>query len=224
MSVTAFVTGHTRLRATPFVPEVRLYLADEAIELWERTEESSGERRPPPFWAFAWAGGQALARYVLDHPELVAGRRVFDLAAGSGLVAVAAGLAGAAAVTANEIDPYAAAAIELNAAANGVEVSVVLGDELAGDAGGAEVVLAGDVFYSKLMTDRIVPFLARAHARGALVLVGDPGRAYVPASGFTRVVAYDVPVTRALEDADRKPTAVLTPERLGVSAPRAALA
>ena len=210
-TASAFVTEHTRLRITPFVPEVRLHLADEAIELWERTEVSAGERQPPPFWAFAWAGGQALARYVLDRPELVAGRRVFDLAAGSGLVAIAAGLAGAAAVTANEIDPYAIAAITVNAAANGVAVTTVLGDELAGDAAGAEVVLAGDVFYSKPMTDRVVPFLARAHARGALVLVGDPGRAYVPESGFTTMAQYDVPVSKALEDADLKRTAVLTP-------------
>jgi predicted nicotinamide N-methyase len=208
---TDFVTAHTRLRPTPFVPEVRLHLGDEAIELWERTEEATGARLPPPFWAFAWAGGQALARYILDHPALVADRRVFDLAAGSGLVAIAAVRAGAAAVIANEIDEYAASAIAVNAAANGVAVETVLGDQLDGDAAGADVVLAGDVFYSRPMTERVLPFLRRAHERGALVLVGDPGRAYVPHTGFTTLARYDVPVPPALEDAERKSTSILRP-------------
>jgi predicted nicotinamide N-methyase len=205
-----FVTAHTTLRATPFVPEVRLHLADEAIALWERSEEVTGAERPPPFWAFAWAGGQALARYLLDHAESVAGRHVFDLASGSGLVAVAAALAGAASVTANEIDEYAVTAIDLNARANGVAVTALLGDQLDGEAGGADVVLAGDVFYSRAMAARMLPFLTRAHARGAVVLVGDPGRAYAP-QGFTEVARYDVPVTRALEDSELKSTTVLRP-------------
>jgi predicted nicotinamide N-methyase len=208
-----FVIAHTTLRSTPFVPEVRLHLADEAIALWERTEQTTGVEQPPPFWAFPWAGGQALARYILDHPESVAGRAVFDLASGSGLVAVAAAVAGAASVTANEIDEYAVAAIAMNALANGVAVTALLGDHLDGDAGGADVVLAGDIFYSRPMSERMLPFLVRAHTRGALVLVGDPGRAYAPRTGFTAIARYDVPVVKALEDADRKPTVILTPTR-----------
>jgi predicted nicotinamide N-methyase len=200
--------SHTRLAAVPFVPEVRLHQADDAITLWERTEEETGTRQPPPFWAFAWAGGQALARYVLDHPGLVAGRTVFDLASGSGLVAIAAAKAGAAAVTANEIDPLAVAAVATNAAANGVAVTTTLGDVLAGDAAGADVVLAGDVFYSRPMTERVLPFLSRAADRGATVLVGDPGRAYLPRDRFEAVASYEVPVPRALEDAEVKTTAV----------------
>jgi predicted nicotinamide N-methyase len=229
---TRFITTHTRLRATPFVPEVLLHLADEAIGLWEHTEKETGAEQAPPFWAFPWAGGQALARYVLDRPETVAGRRVLDLAAGSGLVAVAAALAGAASVTANEIDEYAVAAIGLNSTANGVRVTALLGDLLAEAPAAdvvvaADVVLAGDIFYSRAMSERMLPFLARAHAGGALVLVGDPGRAYAPRSGFTALAHYDVPVVRALEDADRKPTTILTPKdprdlglRLGAGVPR----
>lgn len=203
-----FVRAHTRLVAPSAVPEVLLHLADEPIELWERTEQERGRELPPPFWAFAWAGGQALARYLLDHPELVRGRVVCDLAAGSGLVAIAAARAGAARVTAVEIDPLAGDAIAANAAANGVDVAVTLGDVLDGDAGGAGVVLAGDVFYSRPMTERVLPFLQRARATGALVLVGDPGRAYLPRDRFTAVATYDIPVTQALESVDSKLTTV----------------
>ncbi|WP_373313930.1 class I SAM-dependent methyltransferase [Planosporangium flavigriseum] len=203
-----FIRSHTRLNTPSAVPELLLHLADEPIELWERTEQERGDQLPPPFWAFAWAGGQALARYVLDHPELVRGRVVCDLAAGSGLVAIAAARAGAARVTAVEIDPLATAAIAVNTAANGVDVTVTLGDILDGDAAGAEVVLAGDVFYSRPMTERVLPFLQRARAGGARVLVGDPGRAYLPRALFTTVAKYDIPVTQALESADTKPTTV----------------
>ena len=212
MQPTAFVQAHTRLAPVPFVPEIRLHLADDAIALWVSTEqELPGGEQPPPFWAFAWAGGQALARHLLDHPHLVRGQTVFDLAAGSGLVAIAAMKAGAAAVTANEIDPLAAAAIRANAAANEVEVTALLDDRLAGDVGGAAVVLAGDVFYSGPMADRVLPFLERAAARGATVLVGDPGRAYLPRSQFEPVGVYEVPVVRSLEDADIKTTTVWRP-------------
>ncbi|MGC9670447.1 class I SAM-dependent methyltransferase [Planosporangium sp. 12N6] len=205
----AFVRAHTRLAPAPYVPEVLLHLADDAITLWELTEaELRRGEQPPPFWAFAWAGGQALARYILDHPDLVGGRTVFDLAAGSGLVAIAAVKAGAAVVTANEIDPLAVAAVAANAQANGVEVTTVLGDVLSGDAGGAEVVLAGDVFYSRSMANRVLPFLRRAAARGAHVLVGDPGRAYLPRDRFTAVTVHDVPVIRSLENSDVKTTTV----------------
>lgn len=200
-SAEEFIRSQTRLVPVPFVPEIRLRLAEEAIALWERTESARGEGDlPPPFWGFAWAGGQAVARYVLDRPELVAGRQVLDLAAGSGLVAVAAALAGAASVTAAEIDPYAVAAITLNAEANGVAVTARRADLLDGDGAPAEVVLAGDVFYQRSMAGRVLPFLRRARSRGALVLVGDPQRAYLPKEHFAAVATYRVPVMAELED------------------------
>jgi predicted nicotinamide N-methyase len=202
-----FVRRTTRLAAVPLVPEVRLRQADEAFGLWEHTEESRGRTLPPPFWAFPWAGGQALARYVLDHPALVAERRVLDLASGSGLVAVAAAKAGAREVRAADIDPLAVAAVRLNAAENGVTVAVVPGDVLAGEAD-ADVVLAGDVCYEREFAGRAVRFLRRAAAGGALVLLGDPGRAYLPDTGLELAARYDVPVLAALEDAAVKPTSV----------------
>ena len=165
----------------------------------------------PPFWASAWAGGQAVARYVLDHPEVVAGRRVLDLAAGSGLVAVAAAKAGAASVTANDIDPYALTAIQQNAEVNQVDIDRRGGDLLDGDGGDAEVVLAGDVFYSKDLAERMLGFVRRVAARGGDVLVGDPGRAYLPRQYLTVVARYQVPVADALEDAEIKQTDVLRP-------------
>jgi predicted nicotinamide N-methyase len=205
---TQFVLANTRLTAVPLTPEVHLQLADEAIELWQRTEsDQGGAQLPPPFWAFAWAGGQALARYVLDNPALVAGKRVLDLAAGSGLVAIAAMRAGAAQVTAVEIDPLAIAAIELNAHANGVEVTAVLGDVLEQDVD-EPVVLAGDVFYSREMTNRMLGFLRRAATKGASVLAGDPGRAYLPREHLTLLAQYDVPVPQTLEDTPIKRTTV----------------
>jgi predicted nicotinamide N-methyase len=194
------------------VPEVRLHLADEAFGLWQKTEELLGRTGLPlPFWAFAWAGGQALARYLLDHPDLVAGRRVFDLASGSGLVAIAAASAGAAAVTASEVDQLAVAAIALNAEANDVIVSCARGDALDGDGAGAEIVLAGDVFYERPMAGRVLPFLERARARGASVLIGDPGRTCLPPSRFEALATYEVPVTRATEDTELKLTTVWQP-------------
>ena len=162
---TDFVRAHTRLAPVPFVPEIRLHQADEPIALWEETE-AGGAEQPPPFWAFAWAGGQALARHVLDHPELVAGRAVLDLAAGSGLVAIAAARAGAHPVTANDIDPLSLSATAINAAANGVGVRCVEGDLLGSDDADG-VILAGDVFYSREMAARVLPFLRRAAGRGS---------------------------------------------------------
>jgi predicted nicotinamide N-methyase len=200
-SETSFVRDNTRVAAVPCVPEVRLHQADDAIGLWQATESAAGGPLPPPFWAFAWAGGQALARYVLDRPTTVAGKVVFDLAAGSGLVAVAAALAGAVEVTANEIDGYAAAAIALNADLNGVPVAIDTGDLLDGAPPRADVVLAGDVFYRRPMAERVLPFLERARDRGVDVLVGDPGRAYLPRDRFVRVASYDVAVAADLEDA-----------------------
>jgi len=182
-----------RLVEAPLVPEVRLHLAQDAIVWWARMQAEVGGVLTAPFWATAWLGGQALARYVLDRPVTVAGRRVLDVGSGSGLVAIAAGLAGAAAVTANDVDPYAVSAITLNARANGVAVSLCPDDLLEGDGGDADVVLAGDVFYSEAIAKRMRPFLHRAAARGAQVLVGDPGRAHLPWDRMTIMATYPAP-------------------------------
>ncbi|MEU7824534.1 50S ribosomal protein L11 methyltransferase [Catellatospora sp. NPDC049133] len=203
-----FVRSYAALAAVPFLPELKLHQADEPIGLWELTEGEYRSEQPPPFWAFAWAGGQALARFLFDHPETTAGKRVLDLASGSGLVAVAAALTGAASVRAVDIDPLSAAAIGLNAAANGVRVSVEQADILGGDAADAEVVLAGDVFYSQAMADRMTGFLRRAAKNGARVLVGDPDRAFLPKPLFRELGAYDVPTPFALESVTVKHTRV----------------
>jgi predicted nicotinamide N-methyase len=192
------------LIAPALVPEIRLHLAEEPFAIWEQL----GEGGPLPFWAFAWPGGQALARHVLDHPELVRGRRVLDLASGSGLVAIAAAKAGAAAVTAADLDAHAAAAIALNAAANGVDIAIAFGDALDGDGGDAEVVLAGDVLYERPMAGRVLPFLDRCRRRGATVLIGDPGRGYLPRVRLEALATYRVHVPRAVEDRDVKTTTV----------------
>jgi predicted nicotinamide N-methyase len=203
-----FIRAHTRLLAVPHAPEIRLHLADEATALWEKTEEELGLMGlPPPFWAFAWAGGQALARYILDKPETVRGQRVLDFASGSGLVAIAAALAGAARVEASEIDEFALAAIALNAAANGVGITARGGDVVGRDDGWS-VVLAGDVSYERDMAARVTDWLAALAARGALVLIGDPGRSYLARDRLEAIADYRVPVTRALEDMDIKQTQV----------------
>lgn len=204
-----------RLVPTPFVPEVRLHLAEDAIVWWARMEAAAGHRLPAPYWASAWAGGQALARYLLDRPRVVAGRRVLDLATGSGLVAIAAALSGAARVRANDIDPYAVAAVALNARANDVIIDTAGGDLLDSDGGDADLLLAGDVFYSRTMAARMLPFLQRAAARGAEVLVGDPGRGHLPQAGLEVVTAYQVPsIEPAVEDPVRQVT-ILRPRRPG---------
>jgi predicted nicotinamide N-methyase len=204
----SFIRGHTRLSPVPLVPELSLYTATEAVPLWEATESARGESGlAPPFWAFPWAGGQALARYVLDHPDLVAGRRVVDLAAGSGLVALAAAGAGAAAVLAIDVDALAIAAIGLNAAANALTVSSRRGD-FATAPDDADVILAGDVFYSRQMAAEVTEFLDRAARRSAEIVIGDPGRAYLPRTRLIEVATYDVPVVRDLEDAAMKQSAV----------------
>jgi predicted nicotinamide N-methyase len=206
----AFIARETRLVAPPAVPEIRLHLADEAMDLWQHTEdEMQAVGLPPPFWAFAWAGGQALARHLLDHPELVAGKRVLDFASGSGVVAIAAMLAGAASAVATEIDPLALAAITANAAANGVAVAASSENYLDGRPAGFDVVLAGDVFYEARMAALVEPFLRAADRAGALVLFGDPGRSYLPKTGLTEVGRYKIPVPRAIEDSDVKNTRVL---------------
>lgn len=198
---TEFVRTYAQLTPVAAVPEIRLHQAAEPIGLWELTEGEFRSEQPPPFWAFAWAGGQALARYLLDHPETVSGRRVLDLASGSGLVAIAAARAGAAQVRAVDIDRMAMAAVRVNAEANGVVVAGELGDILEAGAGDAQVVLAGDVFYSQAMANRVLRFLIRAARGGARVLVGDPERAYLPRARFRPLAGYDIPVTVALESA-----------------------
>jgi predicted nicotinamide N-methyase len=207
----SFVRSACPLRPVPQVEEIRLHLAGDALGLWQRTEDERGAGQPPPFWAFAWPGGQALARYLLDRPGLVAGRSVLDLGSGSGLVAIAAARAGAAGVVASEIDALAVAAIRLNARANGVPVPVIAGDILGGDGDGAQVVLAGDVWYSRELAERVLGFLERATARGASVLVGDIGRAFLPRHRFRVLDARDVPVLADLEDASVKRTMVWAP-------------
>ena len=204
----SFILENTAVIAPPHVPEIALHLADEAHDLWHRTEEELGEiGLPPPFWAFAWAGGQGLARYVLDNPQVVRGLRVLDFASGSGLVAIAAAKSGARKVVAADIDPIAAHAVSLNANANGVSL-VFTGDDLIGTDGDWDVVLAGDVFYDKQFADRLVPWFTQLKERGATVLVGDPGRSYLPKQGLEAVATYQVPVTRVLEDSEVKQTTV----------------
>ena len=204
-----FILANTRLLVPPLAPEIRLRLADEAVPIWKKTEEELGELGlPPPFWAFAWAGGQALARYVLDNPTLVRGKRVLDFASGSGLVAIAAAMAGAAApVEASDVDAFAVAAIEANAAKNRVAVSARL-EDLTGRDEGWDVVLAGDVSYEKAMAEAATNWLARLGRRGATVLIGDPRRTYLAVDRLESVAEYRVPVTRDLEDSEIKRTGV----------------
>jgi predicted nicotinamide N-methyase len=197
-----FVRSNTAAGRPPLVPEIALHLATEVTPLWQATEASLARGAvPPPFWAFAWAGGQALARYLLDHPELVAGREVLDIGSGSGIVAIAAAMAGAAAVTAAEIDPFAAAAIALNASLNGVALKIETRDLLDRAAAGWGVALAGDICYEEPMSSRAVALLRRIAARtGRLALLGDPGRAYLPREGLIERARYLVPTSRELED------------------------
>jgi predicted nicotinamide N-methyase len=204
----AFIRANTEVMAPPHVPEIRLHLATEAHDLWLKTEDELEKiGLPPPFWAFAWAGGQGLARYILDHPETVAGRRVLDFASGSGLVAIAAKIAGAAEVTAGDIDPWSEKAIRLNALNNEVQIAFV-GDDLVGSPVDADVVLAGDVFYDRDFAERLIPWFKALAQEGTKVLVGDPGRAYLPKNSLVRCAVYEVAVTRALEDSEVKKTTV----------------
>lgn len=205
---TDFIIRHTRLLQVPHAPEISLHVADDSTELWQRTEEELGRiGLAPPFWAFAWAGGQGLARHVLDHPEWVRGKSVLDFAAGSGLVGIAAMKAGAASVACVDIDAYAEAAITLNARANGVVLEVTIGD-IVGQDRGWDIVLAGDIFYDRPVADRLAPWFASLRQRGAEVLVGDPGRACLPKEGLEPMATYQVPVTRDLEDAEIKKVGV----------------
>ncbi|MCO5132734.1 MAG: methyltransferase [Xanthobacteraceae bacterium] len=209
---TAFILANTRPREVSLVPEISLRVADEAVPLWQKTEEDLGEMGlPPPFWAFAWAGGQALARYVLDHADWVRGKDVLDLASGSGLVGIAAMKAGARRVCAADIDPFACAAIAINAEINAVSLAVTAADLLAAKDGGRwDVILAGDIFYERDTAERVFAFLAWHAERGATVLIGDPGRAYLPTAHLAKLAEYRVAVTRELEDNTIKRTAVWT--------------
>ncbi|HEY1258661.1 MAG TPA: 50S ribosomal protein L11 methyltransferase [Stellaceae bacterium] len=209
MNPPLFVRRNTVIATPPLVPEIRLHLATEITPLWQATEEVLAQHDvPPPFWAFAWPGGQALARYLLDHPETVAGRRLLDFGAGSGLVAIAAVKAGARPALAAEIDPFAVAAIGANAALNKVEIETTAAD-LVGTADPQwQIVTAGDVCYDREMSARVVPWLRTLAASGVLVLLADPDRAYLPSAGLARRARYRVPTSREIEDRDWRCTTV----------------
>jgi predicted nicotinamide N-methyase len=204
-SARAFVLHHTRLRPVPGLESIRLHLADEALPLWHAVQLATDDADAAlPYWAFAWGGGLAIAHYLTDHPEIVAGRRVLDVASGSGLCAIAAAGAGAAAVTAVDIDPFAAAAIALNARANGHRIAALQRDILDDDPPDVDVVLAGDVCYEAGFAARVMPWLRRARAAGVEVILGDPGRRYLPADDLIELAEYEVRTTTELEDLERK--------------------
>lgn len=208
----AFIRANTRLRPVPLAPEISIFVADEAVPLWHQTEEQLGASGlPPPFWAFAWAGGQALARYVLDHPESVRGKHVLDLATGSGLVSIAAMKAGASSADAADIDRFALAAARLNARQNDVVISALSDNLLTADTHMTwGTILAGDIFYERDTAEQAFAFLSMRAARGATILIGDPGRSYLPRDRLIQLAEYQVPVTRELEDMEIKRTGVWT--------------
>jgi predicted nicotinamide N-methyase len=209
MDPRAFIRANTKLMPVALVPEIRLHLADAAFPIWQATEQQLGAANvPPPYWAFAWAGGQALARYLLDNAHLVAARRVLDLGAGAGIAAIAAMKAGAAHALAADTDALALAAIGLNGAANAVSVATTARDVLAAAPSGCDLVLVGDLFYERPLATRVLAFIEAARAAGPDILVGDPRRSYFPVDLFRQVAEYAVPVSRELEDAEIKQTAV----------------
>ncbi|MEQ1714936.1 MAG: 50S ribosomal protein L11 methyltransferase [Hyphomicrobium sp.] len=204
-----FIRTNTQLMTPPLVPEIVLHLAEESVPIWQKTEEELGAMNvPPPYWAFAWAGGQALARYILDHNETCRGLSVLDLGSGSGMTAIAAAKAGARTVVAADIDALALASVLLNCEANGVRVEVLGEDLLASPPSGFDVILVGDLFYERSLADRVLAYIDQARAAGMSVLIGDPQRNYFPRGRFTAVADYAVPVTRELEDSEIKKTAV----------------
>jgi predicted nicotinamide N-methyase len=204
-----FIRANTALQPVPHAPEISLYVADEVTPIWKMTEDALGALGiSPPFWAFAWAGGQAISRYVLDHPEIVRGKSVLDFASGSGLCAIAAMKAGAASALACDIDPFCRAAITVNAEANGVEVGCVIDDLLDAPPPRVEVILAGDICYERSLSERVLAWLKTAHAAGATVLIGDPGRTYFPKTSLVQLAEYQVQTTRELEDFEIKKTGV----------------
>jgi len=201
----AFIRANTELLSPPLVPQVRLHLATEIMPLWRKSEEELAAMGvPPPYWAFAWAGGQALARYVLDNPEAVRGKRVLDFGSGSGLVGIAAAMAGAASVLSADIDRYAEAAIRLNAEANGVSIATTT-DDVIGIAGDWDIILIGDMCYERPLAERLLAWLRDS---GVDALLGDPGRSYFPKSDMERLALYNVQVTRDLEDREIRETGV----------------
>lgn len=205
----AFILAQTVVACPPLVPEIRLHLATEITPIWQASEASlAASNLPPPYWAFAWPGGQAIARYLLDNPALVRGRAVLDFAAGSGLVAIAAALGGAARAVANDIDAVAATAVGLNAALNKVTVETDGGDMLDGDGAGFDLVLAGDVCYERPMAERVTRWARRLAANGIDVLLADPGRAYLPAKGLVELARYDVKTSLELEDRELRETVI----------------
>ena len=205
----SFIRANTKVLAPPLLPEIRLHLAEESLAIWSKTEEELGASGlPPPYWAFAWAGGQALGRYTLDTPEIVAGKRVLDLAAGCGLGAITAMRAGAASAVCNDIDAFAGVAMALNAQLNGVVFDIQLKDLLSGPPSDADVILVGDVFYEKPLAGRALAWLMACQKCGADILTGDPQRTYFPKAEFEHIAEYRVPVSRELEDAEVKTTSV----------------
>ncbi len=210
--IASFIAAQTRPGPASLVPEIRLHLATEVTPLWQATEATLAQNGlPPPYWAFAWPGGQALARHLLDHSAIARGGRVLDFAAGGGIAAIAAARCGAN-VTAAEIDAVAAVAIGMNAALNDVAVRVLTADLTARDPRDAarewDLVLAGDVFYERPMAERVGPWLRALARKGTTVLVADPGRAYLPAGGLVELFRYSVPTSRDLEDRDIRETRV----------------
>jgi predicted nicotinamide N-methyase len=205
----AFIRANTAVATSPLVPEIKLHLADAVTPLWQATEASLAQSQlPPPYWAFAWAGGQALARYVLDNPALVAGRAVLDIGAGSGLVAIAAARAGARSATAADIDPFAGAAIKLNATLNGVAIALEAADIVGRFSAPWDVVLVGDMCYERPLAERLTTWLRQLATGGALVLLGDPGRAYLPRERLEQIACYTVPTPLDLEDRITRETIV----------------
>jgi predicted nicotinamide N-methyase len=208
-SATCFILANTKQLAPPLVPEIVLQLAAESLAIWQKTEDELQEiNLPPPYWAFAWAGGQAVARYLLDNPEICRGRTVLDLGCGSGISAIAAVETGAARVCACDIDAFARAAVAINARANGVTIAITGEDLLAAPFSGESVVVVGDLFYERQLAERVVAYIVRAKAMGSTVLIGDPQRSYFPRERFVKLAEYQVPVSRELEDAEIKRTAV----------------
>lgn len=204
-----FIRRNTALHEPPLVPEVKLHLATEIVPIWQMTEEELEKSGlPPPFWAFAWAGGQALSRYILDNPEIVSGKNVLDFGAGSGLIGIAAVKAGAKFVLSADIDNFAVEAIRINAASNGVAVEATAEDLVGVENRGWEVILVGDMCYERPLAERIEAWLRLLAGEGVTVLIGDPGRTYLPKTGLEKIVSYAVMTTRELEDTDVRNTSV----------------
>jgi predicted nicotinamide N-methyase len=208
-SVEVFIRANTKVLPPPLVPEIKLHLAAESVPIWQKTEEELGQMNvPPPYWAFAWAGGQALARYILDTPALIAGKTVIDLGSGSGLTAIAAMMSGATSVLAADIDAFALTAISLNAQVNGVAIDITGENLLNSPVVACDVLLVGDLFYERQLADLVLAYIEHAKTTGTLVLIGDPQRNYFPRGYFKHLADYRVPVTRELEDSEIKKTAV----------------